>query len=151
MATPTDPTFGAGFNAAEFRAAITSTMEMGLPNAVEERPTFRWKTRKTFEIADPEGRPYDFGAAPTKQQSHEDVQVPCSVQFINMKGDGNAVGQFDQPRAVLTLLDEHYTLVEGADEVLLGGNTYKVDYVAPPTGLFSVDVYKIYVLAVDES
>lgn len=151
MAKPTDPTFGTGFDAAAFRAAITSTMEMGLPVPAEERPTFRWKTEKTFEIADPEGRPYDFGAAPTKQTSYEDVQVPCSVQFINMKGDGNAMGQIDQPRAVLTLLDEHFQRVEGADEVLLGGNTYKIDYVGPPMGLFDVTFYNMYVLAVDES
>jgi hypothetical protein len=35
--------------------------------------------------------------------------------------------------------------------VLLGQNTYVVDFVAPPIGLFNVTIYQMYCSARDES
>jgi hypothetical protein len=151
MARVTDPNFGAGFDADLFRSAITSAMEMGLPQETSERATFRWHTSYTYDVADPEGNPYDFNGEPATTVSKPDVQVPVAVQFFGSDGNGTAMGEFDNNRTILTILDIHYEQVKDADQVLLGGNTYVIDYVAPPTGLFEVTVYNLYIMSVDES
>ena len=151
MARVTDPNFGAGFDAALFRSAIASAMEMGLPENISERATFRWNTSYTYDVADPEGNPYDFTGEPATTVAKPDVQVPVAVQFIGSEGNGTAMGEFDNNRTILTILDIHYEQIKDADEVLLGGNTYVIDYTAPPAGLFEVTVYTMYLMSVDES
>lgn len=145
----------AGFDPAEFRTNIRAAMEMGLPTDPAERVTFRWKAVKVFNSAtDHSGDPYDFSATPDVVTTHPDVQVPAAVEFFAIRTSsegGTAVGHFDTPRAVITVLDVDYPSVEGADEVVLGGNTYKINYVAPPLGLFEVTVYQIHCTAGDES
>lgn len=152
MATINDPR-ASGFNAAEFRDAIKFAMRMGLPESVNERATFRWSTEKTYGNADPSGQPYSWSTAPSDVESHPDVQIDVAVEFQRYSsGEGNtSVGQFQTTSVVLTVLDEDYALIEGADKVLLGGNVYTIEYVAPPFGLFEVTVYQIYLRAEDES
>ena len=151
MANPTDPAFLAGFDAAAFRQAITSTMEMGLPDDVGERATFRWKVDRTFSASDRGGNPYDLSATPVTEEEHDDVLIPVAVEFEDRRADGSPLGQFENPRAVLTVLDTHYEDIDGATQVLLTGNTYVIDYVAPSFGLGDVTVYQLYLTAVDES
>lgn len=141
------------FNAALFRNSIKAAMVMGLPNTVSERATFRWTPEYTYSTSDPGGTPYDLEAIPTATEAPEDVQVDCAVEFVsraNASG-GTALGPFDVARAVITVLDTDYASIVGADQVLLGGDEYKVDFVAPPMGLFEVTIYQIYCSAVDES
>lgn len=144
---------GAGFNEAQFRDAIKFAMKMGTPEAVNLRPTFRWTTVKTFTKADSGGKPWTKNATPIATESRPDVQIDCAVEFVTRStlSGGTAIGDFDTPRAKLTVLDVDYASIEGADQVILGGNTYKVDFVAPPDGLFGVTVYYIHCSAVDES
>jgi hypothetical protein len=152
MASTTDPR-ASGFNAAQFRDAIKFAMNMGLPNTVSERATFRWTPDYTYSTSDPGGTPYDLESTPTATDAPEDVQIDCAVEFVskaNASG-GTALGPFDVTRAVITILDTDYSSVAGADQVLLGENTYKVDFVAPPMGLFEVTIYQVYCTAVDES
>lgn len=155
MATSTDPTFGGDFDADLFRTAISNTMNMGLPEDTSERVTFRWHTDKTFGNADTAGRPYDFTATPATSVSKPDVQVPAAVEFLPGRSggyDGTVFGNFDDKAlAVITVLDSDYPSVEGCDEVILGGDTYLVKYVAPPIGLFSVTIYQIHCQALDET
>lgn len=151
MANPTDPTFLAGFDADAFRAAITSTMEMGLPEDTGERITFRWKVDRTFSTSDRGGNPYDLDATPVTEDEHADVLIPAAVEFEDRRADGSPLGQFENPRVVVTVLDTHYVDIEGANQALLNGNTYNIDYVAPSFGLGEVTVYQIYMTAVDES
>jgi len=129
-------------------------MIMGLPSNVSERATFRWPTNRTYTIADPAQNPYDWTETPLTETHHADVQIPVAVEFTSRtsQGGSNDIGtQFDTSRVVLTVLDEDYAQVEGATEVLLGGNTYLIQFVAPPMGLFEVTVFQVYCEARDES
>lgn len=152
MAKVTDPQF-AGFDAALFRSAIRSTMTMAAPNASEDRATFRWSPAKTYNPQDPAHFPYTWTETPATDVEHADVQVPVAVEFSARPAASQqtAVGEIDASRAILTVLDVDYELVRGADLVLLGQNTYDVEFVAPPIALFDVDVYQIYTIARDES
>ncbi len=141
-----------GFNAAEFREAITFAMTMGTPNNPSERATFRWSASSQFEKQDSVNRPYNWTAPALVVAQKPDVQVPVAVKFSGSgSGTSNNVGGFDSARAILTLLDEDFIKVAGANMVLLGENVYEVRYVEPPVGLFEVTVYKIHVEALNEA
>lgn len=153
MATMSDPR-AAAFKAASFRDAIRFAMTMGLPDAVDQRVTFQWSTKKTFSVPDPAGNPYSWSDTPTKVVTHDDVQVPVAVQFkarATGSADGTPFGAVENPQLILTLLDEDYAQVEGADLVVADGSTYIVDFIKPPDGLFDVTIYTIYCKAQDES
>lgn len=152
MAAVSDPSFS-GFDPELFRSKIKSTMRMGLPNTTSERATFRWTVGRTFASQDGGGSPWDFGATPLTTTAHADVLVDCAVEFVTRTtlAGGTALGEFETPRAVITILDEDYSSVVGADLVILGGNTYKIDFVAPPIGLFTVTIYQVHCSAMDES
>jgi hypothetical protein len=141
------------FNAAAFRTAIRNTMTMGSPNNPAERATFRWKIEREFDIDDPAHKPYDWTSTPTNEITHPDVQVPVAVEFSARPSGSNQtqMGEFDTSRAVITILDEDYVKVQGADVILLGGNAYGIQFVGPPMGLFEVTVYQIFCEAVDET
>ena len=152
MASSTD-TRAAGFNAAEFRDAIKFAMHMGLPETESERATFRWNVERTFTVSDAGGVPFEKGRTPCTEVEHADGLVDVAVEFTNIRGTEatNAVGQFNTARAVITVLDEDYALIEGANMVLLGGNTYDIKFVRPPVGLFAVTVYQLDCEARDET
>jgi hypothetical protein len=143
----------AGFDATEFRDAIRFAMRMGAPEDPSERATFRWTKQQTFAVADVGGSTYDWSATPASTTQHPDVQVDVAVEFSARPAAtrDEAAGQFDESRVTLTLLDEDYANVRGASEVILGGNTYNIDFVGPPMGLFEVTVYSVFCTARDES
>lgn len=158
MAIPTDPSFGAGFDADAFRSAITSTMQMGMPSATSEQVTFCWLTHNDYEVEDNAGNPYDWTATPTDTSTEApnasgEVIVPVAVEFVarSQEALGTPFGQIDTPKVILTLLDDAYEQVKTADYVMINGSQYDIDFSAPPTGLFGVTVYTIYATAVDES
>lgn len=153
MGNPIDQTFAAGFDADLFRSKIRDTMLMGMPTATPQGAIFRRHEQRTYAVEDPDRNPYEWGETPTSETTFEDVQVPVAVEF-SARPAGSAqtvMGEFDVSRAILTLLDVDYELVKDADEVLLGGNRYRIQFTAPPIGLFSVTVYQIYAQALDES
>lgn len=154
MAIPKDPKFGSSFNAAKFRQAIKSTLEMAAPNTIADKAIFQWQRVLTYNSdtpVDASGRPYRITAEVASVEAHEDVQVNVAVEFVERAPNGTALGQIDSPRVVLTVLDEDYALIVGADTVLLGTNQYKIDFWAPPIGLFGVDVHTAYAHATDET
>ena len=144
--------FGTAFNSATFRTAIKNTMKMGSPTKTEEKVTFKWTTVTTYAKADSAGKAWKKDAAVVSTVTHADVLVDCAVEFLarTTLSSGTPVGHFDTPRVIITLLDVDFALVDGADHVSLGGNDYKIDFVAPPVALFDVDVYSVYASAVDE-
>lgn len=146
------PNFGTAFDADAFRTAIKNTMKMGAPTDASERATFIWTTVKTFSRADSGGKPWTKDATAATVVTHDPVQVDVAVEFIPRAtiASGTPMGAFESPRAVITVLDEDYALIEGANKVLLGGNSYTIDYIAPPVGLFDVTVYEIHCSAIDE-
>lgn len=142
-----------GFSADAFRDAIHFAMSMGSPNDTVDKATFVWRTKDGFASADNSGDPWDWSDVPVVDNSVENVTLDnVAVEFRSGLGDltARAVGQFDNPGATLTLLDTDYAQVVGADEVILGGNTYVVDYVTQ-VALFDVDVYQVFCTARDES
>lgn len=130
-------------------------MNMGLPPNVEDRATFRWKKQRTYTRPDIKGIPYNLRDTPLTDTQHPDVQVPVAVAIPTRStislvetpsGEIN-----DDVRVVITVLDTYYSQVVGASEVLLGGNTYDIDYWGPPIGLFDVEVYQVFLVSRDES
>jgi hypothetical protein len=120
---------------------------------VAERATFRWNVERTYAIEDPSHNPYEWDEIPSTELSHADVTIPVAVEFSARPAASldTAIGQFDVGRAVITVLDVDYALITGADLVLLGENTYVIDFVGPPIGLFAVTVYQMYASAMDET
>lgn len=134
-------------------------MTMGLPSEGNQATpsslaaTFRWDKQQTFDNVDPSGTPYDLTVSPVTDTTPADVQIPVAVEFSARPAgslDTN-LGEFDSSRAILTILDEHWVQVQGADQVLLGENVYDIQFTGPPIGLFEVTVFQVYCLARDES
>lgn len=152
MARTTDPRASA-FSATAFRDAIRFAMNMGLPDATVDRATFKWTPVKTYTRPDTGGRPYNLTSTPVSTVTHPDVQIPVAWEFAARQGleEQTAMGEFDPTRIVMTILDEDYAQVQGADTVEMGDNVYIINFVAPPTGLFEVTVYTVYLTARDES
>lgn len=147
----TVPGFGESFNSTIFRNNIKNVMRMGAPNAVEERVTFKWPVSKTYSVkTDPTGRPYDLASETASVTEIDDVQIDCAVEILDRNPTGTPIGEFNNPRATITVLDTDYEQIAGSSIVLIGGNTYTVNYVEP-VGLFDVTVYTIHAQAVDES
>lgn len=154
MARPTPTTtFGSSFNASRFRTAIRNTMVMGMPNATSDQATFRWTTTHTYSPQDPLDDPYTWTQTPVTTTTHADVVVPVAWEFSARPSASleTVIGEFDSPRVIVTILDVDYELVQGADLIIMGGNTYVIEFVAPPLGLFDVSVFQIYCVARDES
>jgi hypothetical protein len=142
----------AAFDPDAFRSAIRLAMVMGQPVDPAEQTTFVWLEEDTFaaEGPGPETDPYSWTATPTSTvAARRVIQVNCAVEFTRGTSlEGEAMGAFAPNSAVLTLLDEDWALVQDADEVLIGGNTYLID--APggtPSGLFDVTVWQLRVSA----
>lgn len=146
------PGFGENFNPNEFRENIKRVMKMSAPQQVEERVTFRWPKETTHSgTVDHAGSPYDFSASNIDTSTQKpDVQIDCAVEIVDRAPTGTPMGEFNNPRAKITVLDIDYELVKGSSEVLIGGNTYNVNYIEPQ-GLFSVTVYIFHTTALDES
>ena len=79
-------------------------MQMGSPNATQEKVTFRWVSQKTYSVkTDPTGRPYDLASAAVSINEQDDVQVDCAVEFIYRNPTGRDVYK-RQTEIVLLLL-----------------------------------------------
>lgn len=145
------PEISGSFDPDNFRRAIKLTMKMGAPQAVAERVTFRWRNKKQYTgKTDANGKPFDLAASATPVDVKPDVQIDCAVETESRNPNGTPLGQFNTPKATITVLDEDFALIDGAQEVLIGGNTYIINY-TEPVGLFNVTVYTIYATALDES
>lgn len=143
MAQPTDSTFGAGFDGDNFRSIITQTMLMGAPNRVEQKATFYFEGKAEYEVTDPTGLPYDLSADVVSDDLLRDpVVANCAVEFVDRASAVTPVGNFDTPRATVTMLDVEYATVAGATSVKLGGDMYDIRYVTV-VGLFDVDVFEL--------
>lgn len=154
----TDPRF----DPVKFRTAIKFAMAMGAPEDTNQRVTFRWTVDKTFAKADSGGDPFSWTATATSTDNPADVQVDCALSFAGSKAggsrtapDGTAVGEFDTTHGVITLLDVDYVQIfsdgRRADQVVIDGDTYDIQYVAAPYALFGVTVYDLHIASIDES
>ena len=154
-----------GFNASRFRDAIGFAMKMGIPDDLDERVTFQWNSIPSYDASDPvdaRGVPYDWTTAPASTVTADDVPasltVPVSIEFFDSKtaSGETVVGDFDKSRIKVFMLDTSYDLLTDSalglpDRLITDGNTYDIEYWAPPVSLFTVTTYTCYASARDES
>lgn len=135
----------AGFNPDAFRTSITNTMIMGLPNDEALKPTFHFRSSSTYPVdtvLDATGKPIDPRVHATVV-APDPVKVPCTVEFtLDTTNDGTLVGTFWTDRALVTVLDTHYALVQDAIEVDLSGKRYLIQQMTS-VGLGEVTVYQL--------
>lgn len=155
--------FSGGFNEPVFRDAIFNTMLMGLPEDPTERLTFWWRRQQVFSPDDPAGHPYDWTSAPitdtpgnpalTDSGTDQSLQVPYALEFsARPAGSSNTVlGEIDTSRAVVTMMDKDFEQIKTADYATVGVVTYRIQFTAPPLGLFGVTVWTIYLESEDEA
>lgn len=145
----TDPRFPY----AKFRQGILFAMQMAMPNASLEKPTFVWDDVNTFTTADSMGRPFTFSDSPATTVTHAPVQVDCVVEYVARvsRDEVTPMGEFNPSRAIVYVMSEEYASVQGADKVLLGGNEYLIKSVGYTISMFEFDMYPIYCEARDES
>jgi hypothetical protein len=152
VATPTDPSFGAGFDAAAFRAAISSTMEMGLPEDEDKRATFVFPEEKSYAVTDAAGHPFSWSEAPTASTPAREVQIPVAVEFEARPAMSldTSMGSFDSPRGTVTVLDVHFPEIDRATHMIFDGADYRIEFWLPPVGLFDVTIHQAIITALDE-
>ena len=94
MAEP-DPS--GNFDSVSFKADIRAAMLMGLPNAVEMRPTFRFQDVRVFANVDEEGSPFDWEDDLTGDPPPDPVQALCAVETIGQgeASEGTNIGTFE--------------------------------------------------------
>ena len=166
--------FSSGFDETAFRDAITNTMLMGIPENTAERLTFWWRRAQTFSPDDPAGNPYDWtsppiidnpgnpnlpdpgdqqGATPTGAIADQSLVVPYALEFsARPAGSSNTVfGEIDASRAVVTMLETSFTQIATADYATISNSRYRIQFSAPPVGLFGVSVHTLYLEAEDEA
>lgn len=131
-------------------------MQMGAPNNIADRATFRWVAAKTYATPDPAGKPYNWHTPPAAIAAIADLQLTCSVETPGAaREEGTPLGEFDASKAIVTLLDTEYDqlIAHGGrkpDQVLVGGTTYIVDYEGDPQGLFDVDMHQLHCTAQEQ-
>lgn len=147
-----DPT--GAFQADAFKADIRAVMLMGMPNTVEDRPTFLFTDTRAHVDADAEGSPFDWESTPTVgEPPPEPVQVLCALEPIGQgeASEGTNIGTFDMNRARIYLFPEEWAQVAEFTSVLLSGSEYVRTKELPTLGLYDVDVHVVEVYARDES
>jgi hypothetical protein len=153
MGAVTDPAFGSDFDGDAFRAAIVSTMQMGMANG-DQVATFYWEEEYEYEYASDDRTPYDLSATPTEViQAPKTATIPVAVEFVSRAtgGLGGAVGHIENPRVVLTVVDTYISDIAGATGVIFDDAKYMINYMAPTLGLFDVNIYEIHCTAFDEA
>lgn len=146
------------FDAAAFRAEIRATMMMGLPVDEAARPTFSFPHDVVYENEDTGGDPFDWtapvaaaGGGGGTTGPRPPVQVPCALEEAGGSEYETGLGIINEDEILLTVLDVDHALIDGFDEVEIGGNTYRYTKELPPRGLWDVTIHQIVVTARDES
>lgn len=155
--------FASGFNEPATRDALLNTMLMGLPEDITERLTWYWSRDRTYEPADPAANPYDWSQPPVTDipgnpalpddGTDQSLQVPYALEFSARPAGAatTVMGEIDTSRAVITLLDTDYVQIRSADYARIAGSRYRIQFTAPPVGLFGLTVYTVYLEAEDET
>lgn len=155
--------FSPSFDESAFRTAVVETMKMGMPEDPNQRLTWVWREHREYVPDDPAGNPYDWSTPPVSEMpgnpdlpitgTDQTLQVPYALEFASRPAGSSATvfGEIDESRAVVTLLDKDYAKVESADYCRIGDSEYRIQFDAPPQGLFGVMVWTVYLEAQDES
>ena len=144
----------ANIPASDLRGVLRSTMVLGLPETVVDRPTFYWEKEVTFAEYDSSDKPWDWTAAPTLDTTPVPEQVICAYEFAAPFGRTGAVpertGEFNISTIIVTLLEDEFATVSGTTSgfsyVTVGpelDRRWYFRYWQPSIGLGSMTVYQI--------
>jgi hypothetical protein len=156
--------FAGGFDEPAFRDAILNTMLMGMPEDPGQRLTFYWSRDRTYSPEDVAGRPYDWTSAPVtnvpgnpdlpdQAGTDQSLQVPYALEFAARPAGSisTPLGEIDTSRAIATVMDKDHGRIATANYARIGDTRYRIEFDAPPQGLFGVTVWTIFLEAEDES
>lgn len=155
--------FAGNFDEDTFRSAVYNTMLLGMPDSAADCLVFKWNRTQTFTRVDSAGQPFDWTAtAATDQPGNPDLPdvggdqgltVPYALEFsARPAGSANTVlGEIDTSRAVVTVIDSDYEKIKTADYSMIGPVRYRIQFQAPPQGLFGVTVYTLYLETEDNA
>lgn len=148
----------ANIPAGSIRDTLRSTMVLGLPETVVDRPTFYWDKAVTFAEHDADDKPWDWTVAPTLDTTPTPEQVICAYEFAAPFGRTGAVperaGEFNMSTVVVTCFEDEYAMLSGVTNGAGGGFSYvtigpELDrrwyfrYWQPSLGLGSLTTYQI--------
>jgi hypothetical protein len=155
--------FSGGFDEATVRTALLNTMLMGMPEVAAQRLTWYWKRAQVFSPDDPAGNPYDWTAPPIVDDPgnpvlpdngvDQSLQVPYALEF-SARPAGSAttvLGEIDTSRAIVTMLETDFEKIKTADYAVIDDSRYRIQFDAPPVGLFGLTVWQVYLEAEDAS
>lgn len=162
MATSSE--FAAEFPQDEFEHNIRETMQMGMPEDDTEKLTWIWFRRKEYSPADPAGHPYSWTATPSSDdpgnpdlpdpgaEVEQTLIVDYAIEFSSRPAGSiiTVFGEIDNSRAVITLLKVDYETIKTADEASINGTRYRIQFTAPPQGLFGSTIETVILEAIDE-
>lgn len=140
-----------GFDAAAVRAGLRLAMQVGLPIAAADQPTFYMPQTVTTSgpKLDQTGVPFDPTYQPTKT-ARVTHQVPCAIEYHDGTGKIEAFGIVAPSSVRLTLLDQDYTTVQGFEFVVITGQRYFYRRTEPGQGLIDVGVWYVHCQSEDE-
>lgn len=161
----TESEFAIDFDQNEFEEATRQTMRMGMPEDVDEQLKWWWKRNKTFSPDDPAEAPYDWTAEPTTDEpgnpdlddtedgSDQYLIVDYAIEFSSRPAGSviTVLGEIDNSRAVITLLEADFDQIASADYATIGDTEYRIQFDAPAMGLFGSTVRQVILEAIDES
>jgi hypothetical protein len=132
------------FNAAGFRNAIKTAMQMGAPPNEGERATFHFAVQLVYNGSmDGDLVPFDPTATVTSTEPPT-VQVDCAIEYFDAEGQPTAFGLLAPSRIAVTVLDVDYEQVKECSYVVVHGDRYDYRRTEPPNGLFDVGVYTMH-------
>jgi hypothetical protein len=155
--------FSGAFNEAEMRYALLETMKMGLPEDPAQRLTWYWKRERVYSPDDQAGNPYDWTAPPVSDTpanpalpdtgDDQSLQVPYALEFsARPAGSASTVlGEIDTSRAIVTMLDSDFERIKTADYAVIDDSRYRIQFDAPPMGLFGLTVWQVFLESEDQT
>jgi hypothetical protein len=137
----------------DLRETLRSTMVMGMPTVVAERPTFYFEGDQTYTYQDREKSPWDWTDAALTDTAASPLQVLCAYEFFSPLGRQGSfvteVGEFNPTTVVLTMFEEEFALVAGFTYLTIGPSDQKwfFRFFKPAIGLNDLTVYQITCVA----
>lgn len=159
----TSSAFTHHFKEDKFRYAILNTFLMGMPESDDDKLKWYWRRDKTYSPDDPAGNPYDWSSGPIVDDpgnpgiidtpgEDQYLIVPYALEFSSRPAGSvpTILGEIDNSRAVITLLDSDYDQIKTADYCTISSTIYRIQFDSTPFGLFGVTVWQVFLEAEDE-
>lgn len=141
-----------GFNAAGFRKAIKSAMQMGASPTEGERATFHFAAQLIYNSGNVDGDLVPFDPAATVVSTEPPtVQVDCAIEYFDAEAQPTAFGLMSPTRIAVTVLDVDYERVKDCAYVVVAGDRYDYRRTEPPAGLFDVGLFVMHFTARNET